>query len=129
MNELDVARNEVERLARVIGAPGHMLPTHGRSEDFARPHIEFDGRYHFVVVERGQELTRITGSLEEVLYRVFDGVTSQMASIAAAGKPRFRENRFAGQLALMARLHPAWQARCAAEIDDILIRAPQVDGA
>ena len=54
-------RSEVSRRALTIGASGYVLPTYGQSEDAARPHIEADSRgYHYVVVERGQELKRVT---------------------------------------------------------------------
>jgi hypothetical protein len=127
---LDSMRMEVERLAAVIGAPADLLPTYGRTQDFARPHIEFDGaNYHFVVVERGNELERLPGDADAVLYRVFESVTHSMSSRAAAGRDRFRERMFAHQLDLMGRLNRDWRARCAAKIDDSLNRAPLVNGA
>ena len=74
-------RAVVEKLAARIEAPENVLPTYGASEDSARPHIEIDGRYHFVVVERGLELERrTTTDLDEILYWIFDGVTSSLAS-------------------------------------------------
>src|SRR4051812_13388363 len=68
--------DEVARLAALNGAPAGYLPTYGRSEDFARPHIEFDGtQFHFVVVERGQELERVSSTDPlEILYHVFESV-------------------------------------------------------
>jgi len=51
MLTLDAIKSEVDRLAAKIGASGYILPTYGRSEDLARPHIEVDSRgYHYVVV-------------------------------------------------------------------------------
>src|SRR3954464_13794212 len=79
--KLNQFRNEVNRLATAVGAPAMYLPTYGHSEDFARPHIEFsDGRYHYVVVERGCELRRDSSpDANEILYCVFEGVTFSMA--------------------------------------------------
>jgi len=37
---LDQIKTEVERLGKKAGAPDHMLPTFGHTNDFARPHIE-----------------------------------------------------------------------------------------
>jgi hypothetical protein len=77
----DQIRSCIDRLARKIGAPPQTLPTYGHSEDAGRPHIEADWKaYHFVVVERGQELERrTTRDLDELFYWVFKGVTFDMA--------------------------------------------------
>lgn len=72
---------EVDRLAARVGAPADLLPTYGYSEDGARPHIEVDpSGYHYVVVERGQEMSRITTSnFDELLFHVFEHVTFELA--------------------------------------------------
>jgi hypothetical protein len=58
--------SEIDDLAQRIGASGLILPTYGRSEDFARPYIEVDDSgYHYVVVERGQEMERFKYSSDE----------------------------------------------------------------
>jgi len=72
----------VEDIATKINAPKDLLPTYGYSRDFAYPHIEVDnvGLFHFVIVERGQELNRkTTDSLDTLLYWIFSGVTFSMA--------------------------------------------------
>lgn len=126
---------EVTRLASLIGAPRSKLPTFGRSEDFARPHIEVDTcGYHFVVVERGQEFERITtDELDELLYRIFDGVTFSMASDFELTH-RYREgNRdcrrvlFSKQVELLHHLSPSWAEREAEDHRRILRRHPFVD--
>ena len=57
------------------------MPTYGHSEDFARPHIEVDMHgYHYVIVERGMELRRITTTdLDDLLYHIFEAVTFSLA--------------------------------------------------
>lgn len=72
---------EVARRAALIGAPESSLPTYGQSDNFTRPHIEVDNRgHHRVVVERGEELDRVTTTdLDELRYRVFEGVTFGLA--------------------------------------------------
>jgi hypothetical protein len=63
---LEEIKSEIDDLAQRIGASGLILPTYGRSEDFARPHIEVDDSgYHYVVVERGQEMERFKYSSDE----------------------------------------------------------------
>lgn len=81
MSKKDVLKIEIERLAKLIKASEHLLPTFDYSEDFARPHIEIEGReYNFVIVERGQELKRKkTFEIKEILFWIFDAVTFSMA--------------------------------------------------
>ncbi len=79
MNEI---KEIVESLASRINAPEMYLPTYGISEDGARHHIEKQGtEYHWVIVERGEELQRRkTKEIKELMFWVFDTVTSEMAS-------------------------------------------------
>ena len=59
----------IEELALKINAPRGLLPTYQVSDDGALPHIVIDGSgvYHFIVVERGQELQhRQTRDLDEL---------------------------------------------------------------
>src|SRR5690349_10222519 len=76
-------RSEVERLAKLIGATSDNLPTYGResSRDFGYPHVEIDQKlYHYVVIERGEVVTRKSSALlEDLLYWIFESATSNMA--------------------------------------------------
>ena len=81
----------------------------------ATPLIEFkDGKFHFVPSERGVESERITGNAEEILYFLFKGITSQLATNfelrhrIAGQDPRIMI--FAKQLELLTFLDPAWSA-------------------
>src|SRR5690242_7624190 len=76
---LNSIRHDVDRLAAIISAPSEYLPTYGSSEQSGLPHIELtsDGLMHWVVCERGSEVTRrTTGDDDELLYWVFESVTS-----------------------------------------------------
>ena len=121
---------EVNRRAAKVGATGYVLPTYGRTEDGARPHIESDSRgYHYVVVERGQELRRDTTSdLDELLYQVFESVTFSLACDyegrhRVAGQDS-RRLLFARQLQLLSMLSPAWAEREARDHQRILQQHP-----
>ena len=131
MKSLADIKAEVDRLAAIIGATGyHALPTYGRTEDFARPHIEADSRgYHFVVVERGQELDRFTThELDDLLYRIFCGVTFSLAiDYELAHRIETQDCRrigFQRQVDLLAQLSKQWADRQAAEHDRILREHP-----
>jgi Immunity protein 63 len=123
---LDGIKREVDRLARIIDAPERSLPTYGRSEDMARPHIEVAGPHmSWVVVERGMERDRrTTDDLDELLYWIFRSVISNISSGFAAkhrveGK-EFRYPMFKKELELMGALSPAWRSRLIAELGHLL---------
>jgi hypothetical protein len=128
-------KHEVDRLARVIDASGHCaLPTYGRSEDCARPHIEIDQRgYHFVVVERGQELSRFTtADSNDLLYRIFETVTFSIAcDYELANRINTQDSRrllFHRQVSLLSKLSEDWGQRCAHRLELILEEHPFNDG-
>ena len=78
---MEFIKSQILKLANKINAPDVYLPTFRSSEDFARPHIEKTGNtYHWVVVERGQELERKSSDdINEILFHVFQAVTFEMA--------------------------------------------------
>ena len=80
-NKKEELKLEITRLSQIINAPEFLIPTFDFSKDFAYPHIEMQGEeYHFVVVERGQELERRrTFNIDEILFWIFDGITFEMA--------------------------------------------------
>jgi Immunity protein 63 len=114
LKEIEV---EVNHLAGLIAAPKDLLPTYGYSRDFAYPHIEVDqSGYHYVIIERGQELDRrSTGDMLQLLYWVFESVTFSLA-IDYELKNRienqdFRRIAFAKQEEFLAILNPEWAER------------------
>jgi hypothetical protein len=131
--DLEQVRGEVERRASLIDAPLSLLPTYGRTEDSARPHIEVDTRgFHYVVVERGNELERLTTeSLDELLYRIFQCLTFSMACAhevrhRVPGKDP-RRLMFQTQVELLGRLDAQWARRELEEQDRTLQQHPWRD--
>lgn len=95
----------------------------------ATPLIEFtDGKFHFVTSERGVETERIVGDAEEILYLLFKGITSQLATNfelwhgIAGQDPRIII--FAKQLELLTFLDPAWSAAALRDQQEIRRRFP-----
>jgi hypothetical protein len=131
----------VDELAAKIEAPASLLPTYGHSLDGAHPHIEVTHgetahddaddacMWHYVTVERGQELERKTTSdLDELLYLIFASVTFSMA-VKYEGKHRvsgqdFRRIMFQKQEELLGRLNENWQRREEEEHRLILAKYP-----
>ena len=114
---LDGLERAIRRVAAVISAPPELLPTYGHTIDFGHPHIEVsDDGLHYVVVERGVERNRkSTHDPHELLFWVFESVTSQMAyDFELHNRIEGRDCRrmaFAKQLELLGMLDSNWQAR------------------
>lgn len=125
---------EIERLAAVTGAPAGLLPSSGTTRDHGHPHVEVDARgYHYVVVERGEELERFTThSPDEFYFRVFRDVTfAQACAFELRHRIAGQDSRrvmFERQLWLLAKLSPAWKEQREAEISEILRQYPYSDG-
>lgn len=135
ISTLNEIKSEVNRLAAQIGVPPAVLPTYRYSIDGAHPHIEVDARgYHYVIMERGEELSRVTTvELDELLYCIFKDVTFDLA-----GKYELKhrvENQdsrrliFKHQIELLSRLSPRWGEMNAQEHERILEQHPYDDRA
>jgi hypothetical protein len=135
MLSLEEIEPEIARLARRISVSGDVLPTFGFSEQSGRPHIEVDGSgYHYVVAERGEKYERQTShDLDELLYDVFQSVTSSLA-IDYELKHRVerqdcRRIGFQQQIELLSALSPEWAKRRRLEHTQILRDHPFDDDA
>ena len=126
---------EVRRLAARIGAPRSILPSFGRQEEDAHPHVEVDERgHHYVVVERGKENERFsTHNSDELLYKIFEGVTARLAQEEERRHrlpdQDFRRQYFHRQVELFSVLSPHWAERQAERHARILRDYPYDDHA
>lgn len=126
-------QQSVADLAERIGAIGTLLPTFGGSEDFARPHIEAIGEtMYFVVVERGQELTReVFFEQQALLERIFRGIASEMASTFELTHRRPNEDprrqMFSKIIDLLTQLDETWGQRERQRLIGILSNHPFCD--
>lgn len=107
----------ISALSNLIKAPANLLPTFGRNEDGARPEIQVDtDGYHFIVIERGQEIQHsVFLQLEELLYEVFEGITFSMASqYELKNRVEGQDSRiimFAEQIRLLKQIDEAFATR------------------
>jgi hypothetical protein len=131
MKTLTEIKSEVDSRAAMIGVSGHRsLPTYGQTEDSARPHIEVDSLgYHFVVVERGHEFSRITTrDLDELLYHIFQTLTFTLAfDYELAHRIETQDCRrlgFQKQVEILTQLSESWGRRRAQEHEQILQKHP-----
>ncbi len=133
--DLSEIKSRIDALAEQLGAPPHLLPTYGYSEESARPEIQLDASgYHFVVSERGNETERHTSfDLDEILYDVFDGVTFDMACTYELNHrdegQDFRRILFAYQEDLLTQLSPVWGERKNQDHAQVLEKYPFDDQA
>lgn len=133
MKALPEIKTEVTRLALILGASEDDLPTYEETRDFAYPHIEVDGaHYHYVVVERGQELERkSTTVFDELLYWIFASASHRLAfSYELKNRVENQDCRriaFPKQVELLGLISPCMATRRAREIEKILASAPYTD--
>lgn len=133
MKTLNEIKTDVELLARLIGATPNDLPSYGKTRDFAYPHIEVDNlKYHYVVVERGQELDRkSTNDFDELLYWVFSNATHNLAFAYELNNriedQDCRRIAFPKQVELLGLISPVLAARKDIEISEILRKVPYDD--
>ena len=118
MKTLIQIESKVNQLALIIGAAcSSELPTYGKTEDYARPHIEVDASgYHYVIVERGEERSRFTTpELDDLLFLVFEDVTFSLASkFELDNRVESKDSRrlvFHRQVELLSMLSESWGKR------------------
>jgi Immunity protein 63 len=128
---LDDIKILIDNLVLKINAPQNLLPTYGQSIDGAHPHIEVDknGQLYYVIVERGEELKRdFAADTNDLLYRVFNGVTFSMAVDFELNnrivKEDCRRQIFSKQEELLATLDKGWGIRLEKEHQWILRTHP-----
>ncbi len=130
----EAVRARINDLGKIIDVPVYFLPTYAKTEDGARPHIEIDDdSYHYVAVERGQEILRwTTRDWDELLYWVFEHATATMAARWEAAHriegQDFRRRMFAKQLDLLGKLDEAWRERRRDHLQRIEAEYPYSDG-
>ncbi len=133
MKTLQEIEKQVAKLARRVGASLLDMPTYGVSRDGAHPHVEVkDGLYHYVVVERGEEITRRSSAdFDDLVYWIFRDVTHHMAffpeDMARIRDQDCRRVAFPKQIKLMKRLGTEMGQRLERDIADILREAPYDD--
>ena len=133
MKTLREIEADVNNLAVRIGASANDLPSYGQSRDFAYPHIEVGGgQYHYVVVERGQEISRQSSAdYDNLLYWVFAHATHNLAfSYELRNRIEDQDCRriaFPKQIELLRKISAAMADQRSREIEAILLRAPYDD--
>jgi hypothetical protein len=127
---LSEVKELIDQLAEKIDAPQNSLPTYGYSEQSGRWEVIVDAEgYQLVAFERGKELERyITSDIDELLYKIFDGVTFWLAcKYELAHRIQEQDSRrilFQHQFELMSAFSLNWGAQLQHEHDEILKKHP-----
>lgn len=131
MKTITEIQDEVDRLAAIIGATGHLsLPTYGYTRDAGYSHVEVDARgYHLVTVERGEELEHFTtNDHDDLLYHIFEDVTFDLACAYELDHrietQDCRRIIFRKQVELLSQLSEGWGRRQTQEQEEILREDP-----
>ena len=130
INSISALGETFRRMAQDLKVESYFKSFHTTPHHDGSPHIELvDGKFHFVVTERGIELERRMGlSADEVLYLLFDGITQHMATqYELENRKESQDGRlvwFPYQEKLMGDLNPSWGERLKSEHAAILREHP-----
>jgi hypothetical protein len=137
--ELRPLQERYARLCKQLAPhkPAYMFQNaiHTHRLDDGSPHVELvDGKYHYVVTERGSELQRrIAQDEDQLLYWLMSDVTQGIAIRLEAGRRRrgqdSRRRWFARDVELLGSLNPEWGERKRLEYLQVLITHPFRDKA
>ena len=105
----------IEKLASIIDAPNHLLPTLGNSLD-SHPNIAVSnsGQLSYEIFERGVcEISINAVDLEHLLFIVFKDITYSMAIKLTIEQPKIDIRRLEEQkqLELLGKLNVEWQQK------------------
>ena len=117
-------------MAADLNVESYYKAFHTTPQQEGSPHIELaDGKFQFVVTERGLELERIVSlSADDVLYLLFNGITQHMATTYEL-QNRIPETDgrsvwFPYQEQLMENLNPSWGGKLREEHRHVLANHP-----
>lgn len=132
MKTIDEIRNQVDQMGMIINAPKKYLQLHNRAIGDGTPYVVISEKYEYIASERGVLISREeTSDIEELLYWVFDDITSKMAGeYELNNRQKYvdtRRLRFQEQIRLMVMLSDSWGERTKNKFDKILTRNPYVD--
>ncbi|MGP9687981.1 Imm63 family immunity protein [Psychrobacter sp. AOP22-C1-C5] len=115
---------------RKIGLSANEVVLRNKPSGFGEPHLEIsDDYYHYVICERGSELSRESFlDVEDFIYEFFEMVTSMVAGEYEQENRVIGEDqrviRFNKQIELMTQLNHEWGRKKEANIAETLKNSP-----
>ena len=123
-------QNIINDYGKKIGLSTNDVVLRKKPSGFGEPHLEIsDDYYHYIVYERGSELTREPSrDVDDFIYRFFETITSMIAGEYQQQNIVIGEDqrviRFHKQIELMTQLKDEWGRRKEADIAETLQNAP-----
>lgn len=133
MTKLKEIQDKVYEIGKKIDAPKALLAIYDRPMDDGTPYVAYtNGALSYISSERGCELFRKSDlSIDDLLYFIFDRITSMMAMDYELGNRIEGQNSrriyFLKKIELMAKLDFSWEYRAKQEINRTLLSSPFVD--
>jgi hypothetical protein len=130
MRSLIEIQQLIDKLALQISPPTNIMPTYDNLKHDGTPNIEIgDSLYYYRAFDRDTvSLNRQTDNLANLLYWVFEDITSTMASnyVREHRDPQInsRKVRFEHQLMLLDKINHEWKELREKEIEEILKNSP-----
>jgi len=115
---------------RKIGLSANEVVLRNEPSGFGEPHLEIsDDYYHYVICERGSELSRESFlNVDDFIYEFFEMVTSMLAGEYEQENRVIGEDqrviRFNKQIELMTQLNHEWRRKKEADIAETLKNFP-----
>ncbi len=115
---------------RKIGLSANEVVLRNEPSGFGEPHLEIsDDYYHYVICERGSELSRESFlNVDDFIYEFFEMVTSMLAGEYEQENRVIGEDqrviRFNKQIELMTQLNHEWRRKKEADIAETLKNSP-----
>jgi len=132
MENFNSIQNRVNQMGLMINAPEKYLQLHNRAIGDGTPYVMVDDKYNYIISERGVLISKEeTLDLEELLYWIFEDVTSIMAGKYELNNRQqdadTRRLRFQEQIRLMDVLNNNWGEKTKNRLDKILANNPYED--
>jgi hypothetical protein len=132
MENFNSIQNRVNQMGLMINAPEQYLQLHNRAIGDGTPYVMVDDQYNYITSERGVLISKEeTLDLEELLYWIFEDVTSIMAGKYELNNRQqdadTRRLRFQEQIRLMDVLNNNWGEKTKNRLDKILANNPYED--
>jgi hypothetical protein len=131
MSQVQLLEKEFNRLSKKIDVPERLKPNFGPSDYDEKPYVfqDYKNNLHYTAKERGQiSFDKITSDFDEILYWIFDSITSSMAFDfelnSRIEEQDCRRIAFADQTQLMNALNKIWGKKTIKEHNEILKEHP-----
>lgn len=130
---LNEIKESVILLAKKINAPITEILTFGICRDDGTPCVQISQDSYYYIARDRNTITfqKRTNNLDELLYWIFCGITSEMAYTYAInnldGNSYSRKGKFSKQIELLEEIDKKWSEKRKKEIQELISKYPDKD--